>query len=80
MSCCVHVHQTAFKVQFDIQSGMAGRVLDCHKCAVRFEPMYANPFLFNTRSDCFRADLIVGKLLIFKGAKTWKTPIRLAYS
>jgi hypothetical protein len=33
----------------------------CHKCAVRFDPMRAKALLFNTRPDCFRAGLVVGK-------------------
>jgi hypothetical protein len=45
----------------------------CVKCAVRFEPMYANSRLFNTELDCFRAGLIVGKST-FNGAQTWKPP------
>src|SRR5271169_4329713 len=45
----------------------------CHKCAVRFDPMCAKALLFNTRADCFRAGLIVGKLLNCNGDKTWKT-------
>ena len=46
----------------------------CHKCAVHCDPMCAKALLFNTRADCFRAGLIVGKLLMFNDAKTWKTP------
>ena len=45
----------------------------CRKCAVRFDPMCARSLLFNTEPDRFRAGLIVGKLLMFNGAKTWKT-------
>jgi hypothetical protein len=45
----------------------------CHKYAVRFDPMCAKALLFNTRADCFRAGLIVGKLLTIKGGRTWKT-------
>jgi hypothetical protein len=45
----------------------------CRKCAVRFDPMCAKSLLFNTELDCFRAGLIVGKLLMFNGAKTRKT-------
>ena len=45
----------------------------CRKCAVRFDPMCAKSLLFNTRPDCFRAGLIVGKLLNLNGDKTWKT-------
>jgi hypothetical protein len=52
----------------------------CHKCAVPFDPMCAKALLFNTRANCFRAGLIVGKLLNRNGDKTWKDPIRLAYS
>ncbi len=46
----------------------------CHKCAVPFDPICANSLRFNTRLDCFRAGLIVGKLLTLKGGKAWKTP------
>jgi len=42
----------------------------CHKCAVRFDPICANSLRFNTGLDCFRAGLIVGKLLTLKDAKT----------
>ena len=52
----------------------------CHKCAVHFDPMCTKALLFNIRADCFRAGLIVGKLLMFNGAQAWKTPFRLAYS
>ena len=45
----------------------------CRKCAVRFDPMCAKALLFNTRADCFRAGLIVGKLLNCNGYKTRKT-------
>ena len=45
----------------------------CHKCAVRFDPMCAKALLFNTRPDCFRAGLIVGKLLNHNGDKTRET-------
>lgn len=45
----------------------------CHKCAVRFDPMCAKALLFNTRADCFRAGLIVGKLLNHNGDKTRET-------
>ena len=45
----------------------------CHKCAVRFDPMCAKALIFNTRADCFRAGLIVGKLLNRNGRKTRKT-------
>ncbi len=45
----------------------------CHKCAVPFDPKCAKALLFNTSADCFRAGLMFGKLLIFNGAKTWKT-------
>jgi len=34
--------------------------------------MCANSHLFNTELDRFRAGLIVGKLLTFNGAQTWK--------
>jgi len=40
----------------------------CRKCAVHFDPMCAKALLFNTRADCFRAGLVVGKLLMFNGA------------
>jgi hypothetical protein len=33
----------------------------CHKCAVRFDPICAKALLFNTRANCFRAGLVVGK-------------------
>jgi hypothetical protein len=46
----------------------------CHKCAVHCDPMCAKALLFSTRADCFRAGLIVGKSLIFNGAKTRRTP------
>jgi len=45
----------------------------CRKCAVHFDPMCAKALLFNTRADCFRAGLIVGKLLNCNGDKTWET-------
>jgi hypothetical protein len=45
----------------------------CHKCAVRFDPMCAKALLFNTSADCFRAGLIVCKLLNHNGDKTRKT-------
>src|SRR5271169_1768406 len=44
----------------------------CHKCAVRFDPVCANSLPFNTRPNCSRAGLVVGKLLTLKGGKTWK--------
>jgi hypothetical protein len=44
----------------------------CRKCAVRFDPVCAKSLLFNTELDRFRAGLIVGKLLMFNGARTWK--------
>jgi hypothetical protein len=46
----------------------------CHKCAVPFDPMCAKALLFNTRANCFRAGLIVGKSLNRNGDKTWKAP------
>jgi hypothetical protein len=45
----------------------------CHKCAVHFDPMCAKALLFNTELGCFRAGLIVGKLLMFNGAQTRRT-------
>jgi hypothetical protein len=45
----------------------------CRKCAVHFDPMCAKALLFNTRADCFRAGLIVGKLLNHNGDKTRQT-------
>ena len=57
----VWVHPTGIGVQV------------CHKCAVPFDPMCAKALLFNTRANCFRAGLIVGKLLNRNGDKTWKT-------
>jgi len=45
----------------------------CRKCAVRFDPMCAKALLFNTRADCFRAGLVVGKLLMFNDVQTRKT-------
>jgi hypothetical protein len=36
------------------------------------EAMCAKLLLFNAELDCFRAGLIVGKLM-FNGAQTWKT-------
>ncbi len=36
----------------------------CRKCAVRFGPVRAKVRLFNTTTKCFRAGLVVGKLLI----------------
>jgi hypothetical protein len=45
----------------------------CHKCAVPFDPMCANSRPFNTSAKRFRAGLAVGKSLILKGAKAWKT-------
>jgi hypothetical protein len=59
-------------MKFTIVVPIPARV--CHKCAVHFDPMCAKALLFNTRADCFRAGLIVGKLLMFNGAQTWKTP------
>jgi len=44
-----------------------------HKCAVRRDPICAKALLFNTRADCSRAGLIVGKSLTLKDAKTWTT-------
>jgi hypothetical protein len=57
------------------KSGMSGLqwMEVCRKCAVRSAPMCANLRLFNTELDCFRAGLIVGKLLMFNGAQTRKT-------
>jgi hypothetical protein len=60
-----------------LQSGIGhdlGKIKQvCHKCAVRFAPICANSRLFNTDPDCFRAGLIVGKLLNRNCRKTRKT-------
>ena len=56
-----------------VQSRTGGFQQVCRKCAVRFDPMCAKALLFNTRADCFRAGLIVGKLLMFNGAQTRET-------
>ncbi len=50
----------------------------CHKCAVPFDPICANLLLFNTKPNCSRAGLIVGKSLILKSSKNVEGPIRLA--
>lgn len=42
----------------------------CHKCAVLFDPICANSFLFNTSAKRFRVGLIIGKRLICKGVGT----------
>lgn len=38
----------------------------CHKCAVPFDPIWANSRLFNTGAKRFRAGLAIGKSLIIQ--------------
>ncbi|MGA9862323.1 MAG: hypothetical protein WBQ19_09430, partial [Terriglobales bacterium] len=42
------------------------------------DPICANLLLFNTKPNCSRAGLIVGKSLILKSSKNVEGPIRLA--
>ena len=61
----------SFEIGSDVLKSVAEQV--CHKCAVRFEPMCAKALLFNTRADCFRAGLVVGKSLNRNGDRTRET-------
>jgi hypothetical protein len=42
-------------------AGLVHSKLLCHKRAIRFEPLCANVFFFDTYYKCFRAGLIKGK-------------------